>query len=155
MNEFIKREKIGREYFKSWLNDLGANSIEFTSGKYEITDCNFIYKDKSMTAEIKVRDEKYRTYKTHFMELNKYINIQNYVYKNNKDGALYVNFFGENWLYIYIVSNINTNTIDKVNLVKSTAEDRGKRNKDIINIPTSLAQIYYRQNKESKWVRIK
>lgn len=30
------------------------------------------------------------------MELNKYINIQNYVDKNKKDGALYVNFFGEN-----------------------------------------------------------
>lgn len=155
MNEFSKREDIGRKYFQSWLTELGIEDAEFTADQYEVTDCNFTYKDKDITAEIKVRDEKYRKYSTHFMELNKYINIQHYVDKNNKDGALYVNFFGENWCYIYTVNQINISRIDTVNLVRTTAEDKGKRNKEIINIPTSLAQIYHRQNKESKWSRIK
>lgn len=155
MNEFSKREDIGREYFQSWLTELGIEDAEFTSDPFEVTDCNFTYKDKAITAEIKVRDEKYRKYTTHFMELNKYINIQNYVDKNKKDGALYVNFFGENWCYIYTVNQINISKIDTINLARTTAEDKGKRDKEIINIPTSLAQIYHRQNKESKWSRIK
>jgi len=63
---------------------------------YDVVDVCFEYSNKTIVAEIKVRDEKYRNYTTHFMELNKYINVTNYVDANDKDGALYMNFFGEN-----------------------------------------------------------
>lgn len=155
MNKFKESELIGRKYCKSWLDEVGAINVEFTKDKWDVVDVCFEYSNKSIAAEIKVRDEKYRKYKTHFMELNKLINVTNYVDKNNKDGALYMNFFGENWLYIYKVSQISTNNIKNWNLVVTTAEDNGSKMKDIIEIPTNLAQIYNRLNKESQWKRVK
>lgn len=154
-NDYQVRENIGRKYFTSWLKDIGVTEYEFTADPYAVVDCDFNFKDKDITAEIKVRDIKYKDYTTHLMELNKYINIQNYVTKNNKNGAIYANFFGENWLYVYKVNNINTSYIRSKELVVATSEDKGMTNKDIIEIPTDTAQIFYRKNINTKWTRIK
>lgn len=155
MNNFEKSESIGRSYCLSWLKQLKAENIKFSTNTFDVIDVCFEYANKKIAAEIKVRDEKYRTYNTHLIELNKLINISNYVDKNNKDGAIYINFFGENWLYIYNINQINTNCIKNWNLVVTTAEDNGTKNKEIIEIPNKLAQVYYRLNKESIWTRIK
>ena len=154
MDKFKETEIIGREYCIDWLKEIGATDIKFTEDRYDVVDVCFNYAGKSIAAEIKVRDEKYRKYTTHFMELSKYINVTNYVDTNDKDGALYMNFFGENWLYIYKVNQINTNFIKNWDLVRTTAEDRGTRMKEIIEIPTNIAQVYHRLNKESKWKRV-
>lgn len=151
MNNFTKAENRGRDYFQSWLSDISATEIEFTADLYECVDCNFKYKDCSITAEIKVRDLRYRHYQTHIMEVIKYNNVVKYKREHNKDLALFVNFFGENWLYVYQVNKIPLDAVKMWDVPRTTAEDTGRIYKDMIEIPTEIAQIFYRPNKESKW----
>lgn len=154
MNKFQQSEKVGRDYFKSWLDQLNATDIEFAEDDYSCIDCNFKYKDYNFTAEIKVRDEKYRDYPTHYLEYKKYDSVMGYKIDNNKDSALYANFFGENWLYIYQLHHINPDNNKVIELPKTTAGYQAKKEKRTIEIPTDKAQVFYRENKESKWIKL-
>lgn len=154
MNKFLEAENIGRNNFKSWLEAIGVTDYEFSEDNYDPVDCNFTFKGYNIISEIKVRDIKYKDYPTHLMELSKYKAMVKYMRNNNKDLGLYVNFFGDNWLYTYQLQRIDVSNIANMNLVKTTVADNGYKNKDIIEIPVDIANIYYRENKESKWIKL-
>lgn len=151
MNGFQQAETIGRGYFESWLKDLEADNIQFVSKKYERVDCNFSYMGKNITAEIKVRDSKYKDYNTHIIEVNKLKAIEEYMQNNNKDIGLYVNFFGENVVYIYNVKDINKSDKFSKRLKATTVVNNGYKDKQIIEIPKDIGQCYIRLNNTSKW----
>lgn len=154
MDKFLEAENIGRNNFKSWLEAIGVTDYEFTEDSYDPVDCNFTFKGYNITSEIKVRDIKYKDYPTHFMELSKYKAMTKYLRDNNKDLGLYANFFGDCWLYTYQLQNIDIVNTSQINLVATTVSDNGYKNKDIIEIPVDVANIYYRENKESKWTKL-
>ena len=43
MTDFEIREQIGRDYALSWLNEIKADNIAFTTDLYECVDVNFTY----------------------------------------------------------------------------------------------------------------
>lgn len=155
MTDFEIREQIGRDYALSWLNDIQAENIQFSTGLYDNIDVDFNYKNVDITAEIKVRDIKYKNYNTHFLELYKYIKVMEYATVNNKSEAVYLNFFGDCWLYVYKLSQIDITEISKIWLVATTSENNGFRKKDIIEIPSDIAQIFHRETVDDRWIKIK
>lgn len=152
MNKFQQAENKGREYFKSWLEAIGVEEYTFAPNEYDVVDCDFEFKDKRLTTEIKVRNPKYRTYETHIMELTKYNNMMKYIKDNNMDGGIYANFFGEDWLYVYNINKIDITEIESIRAPRTTAGYQGRINKDMINLPINTAQIFNKVN--DKWTRI-
>lgn len=70
---------------------------------------DMLYKVKGRTTgvEIKVRDKKYEGYDTYMMELSKYNALVEKVNKGTIDNACYVNFFGEDTVYIFPLRKVN------------------------------------------------
>ena len=68
-------------------------------------------------------------YPTHMLEQGKLNGMKAYREANDLDVMLYANFFGD-YLYIYRLDN-NYET-ESCRLARTTAEDNGYRNKDII-----------------------
>lgn len=152
MNKFQEAENKGREYFKEWLKQIGVEEYTFAPNDYDVVDCDFEFKGKRLTTEIKVRDSKYRNYPTHIMELSKYNNVMQYITDNKMDNGIYANFFGEDWLYIYSIKKIDTTEIEMMGAPRTTAGYQGWTSKEMINLPTNTAQIFNRIN--NKWTRI-
>lgn len=155
MNKFTQAENKGRKLMQSWLDWLNATNITFTEDQYSVVDCIFDFKDNTVVSEIKVRDKKFREYPTHYMEKIKYDNMLKYMIDNGGDLGLYINFFGDNWCYTYQlhkIAHIQTNTY---NLRKTTSGYQKPIPKEIIEIPTDIANIYYRENTETQWKKIK
>lgn len=146
MSPFTEAENIGREKFKSWLKSIKATDVYFTEDEYCAVDCSFTYEGVKYAAEIKVRAEKYRDYTTHMLEQSKLEGMKAYIKDNDLDAMLYCCFFGD-YLYIYRLEN-NYETESR-RLVRTTAENRGKRNKEIIWLEATKALMYYRN--EEKW----
>lgn len=152
MDNFALAEGRGRELLLSLLEQGTVTDIEFTKGKYEAVDCNYTSNGYKVSAEIKVRNERYKDYSTHLMEVSKLNNMFKYNRENNRDVGVYVNFFGDNWCYMYQIHRlINLIPEDKL-LHRTSAEYNGYTNKSVIHIPTDLAQIYYREDSNSEWV---
>ena len=146
MSPFTEAEDIGREKFKSWLETIKATDVYFTEDTYCAVDCSFTYEGVRYATEIKVRAEKYKDYATHMLELGKLEGMKSYRKDNDLDAMLYCCFFGD-YLYIYRLDN-NYET-ETWKLVKTTAEDRGMRNKDIIWLEATKALKYFRNGE--KW----
>ena len=64
---------------------------------------DMLYKRNGRTigVEIKVRDKRYEGYDTYLMELSKYNALVDKVNKGVVDNAAYVNFFGNDTVYIF------------------------------------------------------
>ena len=154
MDNFALAEGWGRELLLSILNQGTATDISFTEGKYEAVDCNYTVNGYKVSAEIKVRNEKYKDFSTHLMEVSKLNSMFKYNNDNNRDVGLYVNFFGDNICYMYQIHRlINLIPEDKL-LHRTSAEYNGYTNKSVIHIPTDLATIYKRENNNSKWEKV-
>ena len=88
------------------------------------------------------------------MELDKFMNMTKIKIDNNCAFGMYFNFFGDNDLYIYNISDINTIECEVTSLwcVKTTAADNGYTYKQMLNIPTTKALVFKR--KDGIWYKV-
>lgn len=99
-----------------------------------------IQKDKKYVVEIKTRSKKFLDYPTHLIELNKYMNMTKVKINSNCKNGFYVNFFGEDELYIYDLKDINTNNCKLVErLAQTSSVFKEYKRKLFLEIPTRYA----------------
>lgn len=155
MNNFEINENKGRTLLKTFLDQVGATEQHESTGKYDPVDYYFSYKGKTVVAEIKVRDKKYEDYPTHLIELSKYKALIKDMKDNKLDVAYYINFFVDKdtvTTYFYSTSTIRKYAIrDNFYCNKTTAVYSGKKDKDVLLIPTDKAQIFIMKN--NRWCK--
>ena len=152
MNKFQQSENLGRSLFNSFLQQSKANNIQFTEGDYNPVDVYFNLEDKKIVGEIKVRDVRYKDYPTHIMEQSKFNNLCKAKSNGKCADAIYINFFGSDWLYIYSLKAIKNNSVNsQLYCNKTTAINTGKVNKAILEINPASALIYKYEN--GKWIK--
>lgn len=162
MNKFLFYEEEGRREFKSFL-DQSKSSTDWqpTEDSSNTVDGFFKLKGKKIVVEIKTRDNKYRDFSTHLMEINKYMNISKQKVDNGCYTGLYVNIFGDSdkgiydTMYIYDLKDINSSNCEITTTYanKTTAKDTGKVSKQFYMIPVRYAQKFKKIN--NKWIKIK
>lgn len=145
-------EYKGRLLMDSLLKDLGATNITYTDEISNPVDCYFTINGKHIVCEIKNRDIKYIDATSHYIELNKYMNLTYAKVMDKCYAAIYANFFGDT-CYIYNINNIPTEKITLNKLVKHSVYGKAKVDKPIINIPTRNATVY--QRIDGVWVQTK
>lgn len=95
-------------------------------------DMLYTLKGRTTGVEIKVRDKKYEGYDTYMMELSKYNALVDKVNNGTVDNACYVNFFGNDTVYIFPLRKVNqaikdgSAKIDTTYCNKTTAVYSGK-----------------------------
>lgn len=152
MDNFQKNEQDGRELFSSFLIQIEAQNVEFTKEKYNPVDVYFTYDNQKIVGEIKIRDKKYLDYDTHIMEVSKYNNLVQAKNENNCRYGYYINFFGDDIMYLYSLSTIYHNsTKTSLHCNRTTAVDTGKTDKAVLEIDAKSAQKFIRIN--GKWMK--
>lgn len=150
MNKFQQSEQIGRTLLQSFLDQVGATDQQPTEDEYNPVDYYFTLKDKTVVAEIKVRDQQYESYPTHIMEVSKFQALEKERIEKQLDYAYYINFFGENTVYFYSTAAIKKYARQDSRYCKRTsAIYTGRKMKDVLLIPTDKAQKFIRIN--GKW----
>lgn len=152
-DEFQQDEAKGRQYLQSFLKQIEATEIQFTEDQFDNVDCYFNIYDKSVVAEIKVRNQQYEQYDTHLMELTKYQAMQKIKKGKNIDYAYYICFFeyeDKITAYWYNVSKIKQNSKIKYMFCnRTTAISKDKVLKQVLLIPQNIAQRFVFTN--NKW----
>lgn len=154
MNEFQKYETKGRIIFEDFLKQAKITDWRPTTNQYDFVDGYFTIKGKQVVVEIKTRDVKYAQYSSHLIQIDKYMNLTKAKTDNKCSNALYVNIFGDNIIYIYDLKYINASNCRLVEkyVNKTTAIDKGKKNKQFYEIPSKYAQIFIKEN--NKWKKL-
>lgn len=155
MDNFTKAEIEGRQLFKSLLEQCNITEYLETENKYDTMDMLYKAKGRTVGVEIKVRDKRYEGYDTYLMELTKYNALVDKIKDGVVDNACYVNFFGNDTVYIFPIRKIaqgikdGTIKIDTTYCNKTTAVYSDKVAKQTIKIPKSIAQKFIRV--DNKW----
>lgn len=157
MDNFSKAEQEGRQLFKSLLEQCNITEYLETEDKYDTMDMLYKRNGKTIGVEIKVRDMRYEGYDTYLMELSKYNALVEKVNSGVVDNAAYVNFFGNDTVYIFPLRKIaqaikdGSATIDTTYCNRTTAVYSDKVAKQTIKIPKGIAQKIVRER--DKWIK--
>ena len=147
MNEFTKSEIKGRTLLEEMLDQFNATDLQPTEDQYNPVDYYFKLKDKSVVAEIKVRDTQYENYDTHLMEVSKFNALVTDRKEKDLDVAYYVCFFGEDVAYWYSTYTISKYaTTDSFYCNRTTAINSGKKKKNLLMIPRSKGTKFIKVN---------
>lgn len=145
MDKFDKAEQSGRALFTEILQQLQISDYKESVEKYDTLDMYFTIKEKYTGVEIKKRDKQFEHYPTYMMELYKYNALVNRIVSGELDQIYYVNFFGEDTVYIFPLRKIAQGISKGAIAVTSTYANRttaafsGKVEKRIILIPKEYA----------------
>lgn len=145
MDKFDKAEQSGRALFTEILQQLQISDYKESVEKYDTLDMYFTIKEKYTGVEIKKRDKQFEHYPTYMMELYKYNALVNRIVSGELDQTYYVNFFGEDTVYIFPLRKIAQGISKGAIAVTSTYANRttaafsGKVEKRIILIPKEYA----------------
>lgn len=163
MDNFDKAEQSGRALFTEILQQLQISDYKESVEKYDTLDMYFTIKEKYTGVEIKKRDKQFEQYPTYMMELYKYSALVNRIVSGELDQIYYVNFFGEDTMYIFplrkIAQGIRNGSIQVTSTYanRTTAAFSGKVEKRILLIPkeyaTKLIKVgdkWYNPNKLNK-----
>ena len=153
-NNFQKTEEIGRTLFRDFANQAkNVTDLKFEEDQYSPTDCTYKVNDKLVIGEIKVRDEYCKNFDDLILEKKKYDSIKDKMNELNAKAGVYINYIGDNILYMFNIDNINDNTCKRMNkgCKRTTAEYSGYTNKDVYLVPKSLG-IKFEYNGE-KWLK--
>lgn len=150
MDKFKQNEIRGRTLFSEWCNQRNyISNLEYSQGKYDVYDAQMKVNGKRVIVEIKVRDIKYINYNTHMLESSKLTGLKSISQEGDK--IYYCNFFGENDLYVYNITDVDNNYSYKY-LDKTTAVDKGKTDKKIVELDSSTAMKFRKVN--NQWVKV-
>ena len=155
MDEFDKAEQSGRALFKTILDQCQITDYRESTEKYDTLDLYATLKGKSTGIEIKKRDKQFEHYPTYMMEVYKYKALAERVNSGELDQIYYVNFFGNDTVYIFsllkIAQGIKDGTVQVTSTYanKTTAVFQGKTEKRILLIPKEYAAKLVRI--DNKW----
>lgn len=144
-NNFQKGENKGRKLFKNFTDQAkNVSNVIFESDEYSPIDCTYIINDMLVVGEIKVRDEYCENYDTLIFEKKKYDAMRNKVNELKAAGAVYINYIGDNILYLFNIDRINNRTckLESKGCKRTTAEYSGYTKKDVYLVPKSLGIRY-------------
>lgn len=153
MDEFDKAEQSGRALFKTILDQCQITDYRESEEKYDTLDLYTTINSKSTGIEIKKRDKQFEHYPTYMMELYKYNALVDRVNSGELNQIYYVNFFGDDTVYIFslrrIAQGIKDGTVQVTSTYanKTTAAFNGKVEKRILLIPKELALKLIRKDK--------
>lgn len=153
MDEFDKAEQSGRALFKTILDQCQITDYRESVEKYDTLDLYATVKGKSTGIEVKKRDKQFEHYPTYMMELYKYNALVERLNSGELDQIYYVNFFGNDTVYIFslikIAQGIKNGTVQVTSTYanKTTAAFSGKVEKRILLIPKELATKLIRKDK--------
>ncbi len=145
MDEFDKAEQSGRALFTSILQQLQITDYRESVEKYDTLDMYLTLKEKYTGVEIKKRDKQFEHYPTYMMEVYKFNALVDRVNSKELDQIYYVNFFGEDTVYIFslkkIAEGIRQGKVQVTSTYanKTTAAFSGRVEKRILLIPKELA----------------
>lgn len=155
MDEFDKAEQSGRALFKTILDQCQITDYRESEEKYDTLDLYATINSKSTGIEIKKRDKQFEHYPTYMMELYKYNALVDRVNSGELNQIYYVNFFGDDTVYIFslrrIAQGIKDGTVQVTSTYanQTTAVFAGKVEKRILLIPKELALKLVRID---KWI---
>lgn len=155
MDKFDKAEQTGRALFTTILQQLQVSDYKEATEKYDTLDMYATIKEHSSGIEIKKRDIQFEHYPTYMMEAYKFLELWKRYKSGELDQIYYVNFFGEDTVYIFPLRKI-AEGIKKGNVIvtstyanKTTAVFQGKTEKRILLIPKEYAAKLVRI--DNKW----
>ena len=155
MDKFEQDELTGRSWFEGFVKQLKVDTTwQPTTGKYDFVDGYVVQDNKKVVVEIKTRSPAYVKFSSHWIELDKYMNLTKAKIDGNCMAAWYVNFFGADTMYIYNLKYVDTTTCPLIKkwVPKTTAANNGYEYKQFLDIPTKYAIRFERVN--NKWTRI-
>lgn len=156
-DNFTKNELLGRGLLKSFLQQKKITDYTFTEGKFDKVD-GYLHLQKEWAVEIKVRADSAEAYDTLFLEVTKFKAMVELIKQDKVQEGLYINFIG-NKLYIFNIRNIckalkqNKAYISCRYCNRTTAEESGKTDKRMIEIPKSIAEEY--EFIEGRWAKVR
>lgn len=150
--EAQKHETEGRKLFRELINQFNVKEYEFTEDEFNPIDVIFKHKGYKLIADIKVRDRDARIFKTTFLEVQKCKEMKKIKKDNNHDIMWYVNFFGDDLVYIYNIDRHWKNEITPLYTWRTHDYSHGKVMKYFFESPVEKALIY--QKIDGLWVQI-
>ncbi len=156
MDKFEQYEQDDRALFRSILEQAGITEHHPSTEKCDCIDYYYTYKG-NVGVELKKRHTKYLDYDTLLMEVYKFNAIASKVKNKELDRALYVNFIGNDTVYIFNLRNVaqaykdGKIIVKMMNLPATTASDSGNRDKRVLFIPKSVGTKLIR--KGDKWIK--
>ena len=147
MDKFDKAEQTGRALFTTILQQLQVSDYKEATEKYDTLDMFFTINEKYTGVEIKKRDKQFESYPTYMMEVYKFKALWKRLNDKEFEQIYYVNFFGEDTVYIFPLRKIVIVTSTYAN--KTTAVFQGKTEKRILLIPKEYAAKLVRI--DNKW----
>lgn len=155
MDKFDKAEQTGRALFTTILQQLQVSDYQEATEKYDTLDMFFTINEKYTGVEIKKRDKQFESYPTYMMEVYKFKALWQRLKDNEFEQIYYVNFFGEDTVYIFPLRKIAEGIKKGKVIVTSTYANRttavfqGKTEKRILLIPKEYAAKLVRI--DNKW----
>lgn len=152
MNKFQSLDRIGRDKFKSFLEQY---NIEY-SDMYDLCGYDIVFKrhGKSYNAEIKGRSSIAEKFSTLILERDKFETLKKH--QHNFDRTFYVNFVGDK-MYIYTVEMLEEILKGSGWVLKwmneKTAVSNHKIQKVCLEIPKTDAVLYIFDG--NKWNRVR
>lgn len=155
MDEYKRNEIKGRSWFSRFINETQRDLVFIPTETINETIDGFLKTaTNSCVIEIKTRNKDYEKFKTHWIEIGKFMNIVNWQTKTKSKKAYYVNFFDWDTVYIYDLKKVNSQTCNIVSkwVWEKTVVGDKKVLKRFFEIPREFARIYKWEN--YKWKRI-
>lgn len=163
MDKFDEAEQTGRALFITILQQLQISDYKESTEKYDTLDMYCTINQRSIGVEIKKRNKKFEHYPTYMMEVYKFKALCQRLKSGELEKIYYVNFFGEDTVYIFplqkIAEGIKKGLVQVTSTYtnKTTAVFNGKVEKRILLIPKELAtklvrigDKWYNANKSNK-----
>ena len=140
MNGFQNYENKGRNKAKLLFDKLNITEYEFSKGEFDSFDGRFTWNGIKYILEIKDRQIRSTAYSTAIMEVDKLKSLIDL--KEADEQICYLNFYTDNVAVMFTNKDIKKGTITQKMCNKTTAVDRGKRLKKVVEINIDNAEKF-------------
>lgn len=140
MNGFQNYENTGRKKAKLLFDKLNITEYEFSKGEFDSFDGRFTWRGVKYILEIKDRQIRSTAYSTAIMEVDKLKSLIDL--KEADEQICYLNFYTDNVAVMFTNKDIKKGTITQKMCNKTTAVERGKRLKKVVEINIDNAEKF-------------
>lgn len=140
MNGFQNYENTGRNKAKLLFDKLNITEYEFSKGEFDSFDGRFTWNGIKYILEIKDRQIRSTAYSTAIMEVDKLKSLIDL--KEADEQICYLNFYTDNVAVMFTNKDIKKGTITQKMCNKTTAVERGKRLKKVVEINIDNAEKF-------------
>lgn len=140
MNGFQNYENTGRKKAKLLFDKLNITEYEFSKGEFDSFDGRFTWRGVKYILEIKDRQIRSTAYSTAIMEVDKLKSLIDL--KEADEQICYLNFYTDDVAVMFTNKDIKKGTITQKMCNKTTAVERGKRLKKVVEINIDNAEKF-------------